>query len=83
LAQLVDQIGSEKGVESVKKVTIRSEQTQKAEAAARRFIAATFGPHQLRALLGDSSDMLTVQAALLIEDAISTLSIAGEFPNND
>ena len=89
LAQLVDQIGWEKGVQSVKKILLdgvvqSTEQTQKAEAAARRFIAATFGPHQLRALLGDSSDVLTVQASLLIENAISTtLSIAGELPNND
>ena len=89
LAQLVDQIGWEKGVQSVKKILLdgvvqSTKQTQKAEAAARRFIAATFGPHQLRALLGDSSDVLTVQASLLIENAISTtLSIAGELPNND
>jgi AcrR family transcriptional regulator len=68
LAQLVDQIGWEKAVQSVKKILLdgvvqSTEQIQKAEAAARRFIAATFGPHQLRALLGDSSDRLTVQAA--------------------
>ncbi len=82
LAQLADKIGFEGGVELVTKaIALHTEQTSdllaRARPAAAWFIALTFAPQQMRALLGDSNAALQASAPTRVDDAIHMLAAGG------
>ena len=81
LAQHVDRIGWEAGVRRVAEAICArgaddAATLSAAWPAAARFIELVFVPTQMRALLGDSPETLTVDAARRIEQAIDTLIAA-------
>lgn len=82
LAQLADRIGWEGGVERVAEViSARSKpgSVPRARPAAAWFISLTFAPQQMRALLGESSQILEESARVRVDEAIKMLAQSGWF----
>lgn len=82
LAQLADKIGWEGGVVKVTQAILLNQNAPgprqaQARVLAERFVALTFAPQQLRALLGDSQTELQARASSCIDDAITLLTRSG------